>query len=250
MKKKELLHRNYWVGILSAIIICLLTMRYTADTELKEYVSFAATLASLILAILAILQAMYSNSAMTNTIGSLKDSSTSIQSNNAELTGIIKELRTKISNLPVEVSDSVNQALEKQGFTPSPETAAEQPKYTEKINTKYFENYVKLGSYNSLLLLHAIRLSIHKKRPFNLSEILPEEHKAVNLENMSGFLISHLAAGFVGFENLGGSLQYSNSLIEPQYIDAAIANVVTNDQPQELLNYFIVVKTHIDQLFN
>ena len=253
----NVLHRNYWIGILVAIIICLLTMRYTADTQLKDYVSFAATLASLILAILAIMQAMYSSSTTSNTVAILSESSKKIENNTEDLTKIITSLTSKISDLPKEVEDRINIRLndlignsEQQVFGSNAQVAAQQPEYTQEIDQRYYENYVRLGSVNGLLLLHAIRLSIQTRKSFRLKDLLPDEYIAVNLENMSGYLISHSAAGFVFITQNGELITASNSIIEPRHIDSAITIFISNDVLPALLTYFTIVKTHIDRFFH
>jgi len=256
MEKINLIHRNYWIGILIAIIVCLLTMRYTADAQLKDYVSFAATLASLILAAFAIMQTMYSTTAMTNTMSILSDSSKKIEASTVDLTDTIASLQNKITNLPQEVGDRVHVQFNEfvvnreQDILQNNEAIAQQPAFTNQIDQRYFENYVRLGSINGLLLLYGISLSISTARPFRLRDLLPEEQISFNLENMSGYLISHTAAGFVLVSQQDELMTLSNSCIEQRHIDSAIALVVSNETRPALLKYFVDVKTHIDRLFS
>lgn len=253
MDKTALLHRNYWIGILIVIIVCLLTMRYTPDAQLKDYVSFAATLASLILAILAIVQAMYSSSSLNETILSLKKSSKEIGANTNNLNGVIGELQAKIINLPIEVEERVNAQLlplldkQVQPTIQNQASEKEQGAFTEKIDEKYYENYVKLSSVNGLLVLHAIRLAIQNNKSFRFYDLLPENHRSINLENMQGYFVAHIAAGFVIPIQNGDLYSFQKSNIKPKFIDETIRVFLKRDDNPLLVGYFISVKNQIDK---
>jgi len=99
------LHYRYIIFFLTIAVISLIVFRYTADTALYNYVSFAATLASLILAVLAIIQGMFSGNSFDSSLKKLNKSSFTITKNSTELNQIIEKLNERITELPIMINE-------------------------------------------------------------------------------------------------------------------------------------------------
>lgn len=65
--EKAKIHFWYIIAILVAIIIFLIVNNFGNNIELVGYVSFAATIASIFLAVISIIYAFYSNSQLSQT---------------------------------------------------------------------------------------------------------------------------------------------------------------------------------------
>ena len=71
METKYKIHVFYILSILIAIIIILITVRWSEVPKLVDYITFALTVTSLALALLAIIYSMYSNTTLSETVSSI-----------------------------------------------------------------------------------------------------------------------------------------------------------------------------------
>ena len=73
-KRMTRIHRNYIVGFLTLGVISLLTALYGGDSKsnIFTYISFASTITSFVLSILAIFVTMQSNSGLENQISKME----------------------------------------------------------------------------------------------------------------------------------------------------------------------------------
>ena len=71
METEYKIHTGYVFFILIAIIIGLVTVKWSEIPKLVDYLTFALTATSLALAVLAIVYAMYSNTSFSQTISTL-----------------------------------------------------------------------------------------------------------------------------------------------------------------------------------
>ena len=71
MNKDYKIHSFYILLILVSIIIGLVSVNWSQVPKLVEYITFALTVSSLILAILAIVYSVYSNSSISELMGEI-----------------------------------------------------------------------------------------------------------------------------------------------------------------------------------
>jgi hypothetical protein len=72
-------HEGYILFILLSILIGVLTVKWSEVPKLTEYLSFALTLASLLLAVMAIGYAIYSNQGLATNLAALVSSITDVR---------------------------------------------------------------------------------------------------------------------------------------------------------------------------
>lgn len=108
-------HFFYIVAILVGIIILLATGSIATNQEAVAYISFAATLSSLILAILAIIYSIVSNTSITTALTSINKSSDEIEKASSDVIRSVSELE----ELSASLSDSSKKVQENVAVIPS-----------------------------------------------------------------------------------------------------------------------------------
>jgi len=189
--KPSILHYRYIVLILALIIISLLTFKYAPDTQLFNYVSFAATISSLILAVLAIIQGFYSNNAVSETVANMNTSSREIVQSSVNLEKIINGLDSKIQEIPTlikGIETQINTLNTPQISKPSGELP-----HKSKGDLQYFYNSV---SPSGLIAVYMLYLS-HKSSKIIDLNILEGLMSNSTIDYFYGFIISCHANGIV-----------------------------------------------------
>lgn len=203
MKEKGInrLHFLYIVGILIAIIICLLTFDFGNNQNLLEYLSFALTVTSLFLSLLAIIYAYYSNSSFSDTISTLNKSSNDIASNSKNLEEITKQLDLKFEKLPqliktIEEKVDITNALLADQYERNNTTPKAQPE--ENLPQTFIDKFFIYSSTVGLYALYAAYLNHKNNQKFTLKE-LNEVSDLLAIDYTMGFLISSSSFGVFSF---------------------------------------------------
>jgi hypothetical protein len=107
-RKHGVVHLCWAIGVLTAIIIVLLSGRLGTNNSVKDILAFAVSLTSLVLALIAIIQALVSS-------GSLSEISTSIRSSIDRINEPVTEISeaARLLNSYSERIDARTQSLEK-----------------------------------------------------------------------------------------------------------------------------------------
>ena len=112
MNEKYKIHFSYIIGILISIIIALITVEWGGIEKLVNYISFALTLTSLSLAVLAIVYSIYSESNISERVMELKESSQKISDTASEIESMTGNLRGQIHSITDNIT-SVSDKLDK-----------------------------------------------------------------------------------------------------------------------------------------
>ena len=171
MEKNELkIHGFYIILILITIIICLSAVKMGDNEKMFNYISFAATISSILLAVIAIIYSFYSNSSMSQSLGSLDSISKDVAKNTLEMTSATEDLRKKIEEIPFylkpieDKADLTNSRLEQ--LSKSPQISS------SKIMDKELKlSYINNASFLGLKALYCTLLSFQKTKPFKFSNI-------------------------------------------------------------------------------
>lgn len=187
-------HMYYISGLCIFIILELITyicVNNDKATEIVSYVSFASTISSLFLSVVAIIYAIVSNNkgeAQYQKIDRASDRiSTSVDrfsSLSESLSGNINSILTKldeIKNISNETKNAITQGNQQNSSTPTNE-------FVEKI----IDGYIKGGSFFGNLSLLACIFSKEHNRPFGTQEIIPEF-----ASYLYGYIIASSALGVV-----------------------------------------------------
>lgn len=139
-KRMTRIHRNYIVGFLAFGVISLITALYGGDSKsnIFTYISFASTITSFVLSILAIFVTMQSNSGLENQISKMESNS-----------ALINRLSAKLDNTLTQVA-TANQKIERSTRELSEVTNNIIPQVQETLS--HHEDIItqKLSGYNSI----------------------------------------------------------------------------------------------------
>ncbi len=215
-KKIIKIHRNYIAGFLGFAIIMLITSEFGGPCNiLLEYLSFASTITSFVLSILAIFVTVQSSSDLYKQFARIEEATTTIKN----LSGTIEENAPKISEAATDIKDTSNTLLNRldevvkqikeKVDTSMTETnkkfselldlwdkGSESKEHTKQPETKFFDTLKEIFLLNStfwgLLTIYTCTLSYKEKKPFNLSTIFID-----NLDNTKGFLTATKATNLI-----------------------------------------------------
>lgn len=221
--KWQKLHTFYISGILVFIIIELVTglcMGNDKHSDILSYVSFAATLSSLIMSVVAIIFTIVYNNRGSEQLNKMDSASQSITKSLNDFKDTSIKLSQSIDNLS-EMSDSISSAvkdfrteseqlgnrLEKisekldrielktdKTYEATTMNAAPKDDKKEPISTEGLKEYLSHCSFAGLLALLACALSKEKNKEFTLDDV------AVNQDTvyyMYGYIMATQASGYI-----------------------------------------------------
>lgn len=157
------IHFGYIVGILLAIIVLLMVYKFSENINLVNYISFAAGITSIFLAVISIVYAFYSNISQTSTLGkidiasaNLNRASEEIKDSSEKLSNELEELRQIIESIPDNIEkisskiDSTNELLSNNNLS---ETNTDTISNEQLLNIFYknFSIFGMLGLYIACL---------------------------------------------------------------------------------------------------
>lgn len=218
-KKIIKIHRNYIVGFLGFAVIMLVTAKYGGPKNaIFEYLSFGSTITSLVLSVLAIFVTVQSSSDLykqftridnaTDVMGKSLEKFTEAErkleatSNiiSSQMDNIVEEIDRRLDQRMREFSEqvssslnqhsqSVNENFHKEIFKEAFEQASKTNQETWK---KWLDGYVNLMSFNGILALYAVTLSLEKAKSFRMSELFKGNNQYV-----FGILIASSSIGVI-----------------------------------------------------
>lgn len=161
LQKKDL---YYIIGILIAVIICILSVRLSDNTSVVDYFGFAGNLVGIVLAIVALIYSFYQNVVYGSVNQKLEQSAKQIEDATYKLNNL-ENIELTMSNLHTSTSQLENKIESTMG---SIYTGYEQLAYTiDQINLKFDDSFneVNTGIYS----LHSL---IEEKNIFPSQEKL------------------------------------------------------------------------------
>lgn len=267
--KIRLLNTLYISGILTFIIIELLTaicMNNSSHAEILSFVSFAATLSSLILSIVAIIftivsgkngeaqyqkldkvseevkQSLNKFSEKTSTIDESIDRFQSIAQN---LSDQVHEVYDKLTGLETPINQMKDQLLPHSliDVKETKKKEIEKGSFSEKVS-----DFIRGGSLSGNFALLACVLSKDKGRPFMLKEIVENESdEAYKL----GYIIASSAMGVIDAKVLDSGKTIVSGYYEglKEMVESAISAYISGAEDEELRKRFLDRYNSILHLF-
>jgi len=165
------IHFTYVICILTSIVIILLTVKFSVDDKLVNYVAFALTLTSLIVGIFSIIYSFMSNNSLTDSLANIKEAAKNVNDTSFSLTEQAIELNKRLLLLPQQFSDfsaEIKDSLFK---------AQTDRKPTEKqadINDALIISAIKTSAMGYRIFLYALVVSKQKNKSFSIKKIFGE----------------------------------------------------------------------------
>jgi len=203
MDKHIKIHIIYIFGILISIIIGLITIKWGNVPNLVELFSFALTISSILLAILAIAYAVYSNTSFGQNISKLDTASNEIANSTKYLEEISNDLKNKFNNIPSlletlnEKTDSNQAILTELSRNNSELYQTPFIKYSA-IEEDTIKKVVKNTSINGQYILYILKLAKDSNKEFTPQEI--ENNSDLNKDFIAGFITPLQSLGLIKLE--------------------------------------------------
>lgn len=194
------IHALYVIGILIAVIILLLTVKWTTVPNLIGYLNFASTLTSLVLALLAIVYAFLSNASISQHTAALRTTASDVTLAATGLSTVARNLEEQIGALPAlwedvgtkvtETRDLVKESLR----ASAPDTSAK-PTPVKAVPEATISRVLKTSSLYGLMTLYAAQVAAQRKAAFELNKLC--EATNLNHHYSMGWLWASHATGLL-----------------------------------------------------
>jgi ABC-type multidrug transport system fused ATPase/permease subunit len=170
------LHFTYIISILTAIIVVLLTVRLADDEPVVAYISFALTISSLLLAVLAIVYGFISNASIAQSMGDLHQAASSMRDSAASVMRLTRHMEEGFGSVTTKLAATheLVLSLSSNPPTPSPAPESQQAKDIEGMA----QGLVSRSSDFGQLALYATATAFRRKKPFSgvkLSNVFKDE---------------------------------------------------------------------------
>jgi LPS O-antigen subunit length determinant protein (WzzB/FepE family) len=206
METKYKIHFFYIISILLIIIILISTLKLSSNSDLIKYISFASTITSLLLALLAIVYAYFSNATFSKNITMINEVSSELKQNTSNLTKISEVIEKDIKNLPIAI-DGMGKKVESipnliRELTSKEPTKDKKNSNDSEINIspELINQFNKSSSFAGLLCLYAIKIAFEKKVPFNYVSF-SKKTNYVSEEYAHGYLTATFSLGIFDYNS-------------------------------------------------
>lgn len=197
MNESYKIHVRYIISILITIIVILLAVEWSKIPDLINYINFALTVSSLILATLAIVYSIVTNNSLGNTLHNLHISSDSLKNTSREIDESNKILLEEIKKIPAAI-ESIDENVTttktmiedlslKQSFFPDEDKRQLASTLTNEMIIQFLNN----SSIRGLESLFCVVLSKRTKTAFKFEDIC-EEIKS--FKGSADYLFAYLVA--------------------------------------------------------
>lgn len=169
-------HAIWLIAVLTAIIAWLL-LRTPDGKSIGDYIAFAASIASLILAVIAIGYSMLSNEGLIATVGNLNSSSSTIaeaaeniKAQNASLDATISELSGQVADVPASMralTDRLDQKIASEAEKEAPTVGDENAVSKSGFDMEY-------ARFGVQLTLYILAKAFSSQKPFDAAAVIKD----------------------------------------------------------------------------
>lgn len=203
------IHISYIIGILILTIIMLTTLDWGGNEKLVDYITFALTLTSLTLSLLAIIQSLFSSSRFSETIGSLSSINEEVLITSKKLSEATIELDKKITNIPVSLkaveknTDETRIMVEKMSNVEKTKIPEKNKTTKNKPHSIIIETMVQTSSFVGQQVLYALSLSKKQNKTFSLKDVIGDDM----IDYSFGYLIALASCGLIEYSETDRVIQ-------------------------------------------
>ncbi|MBE6400805.1 MAG: hypothetical protein E7037_02050 [Verrucomicrobia bacterium] len=269
------LHRNYIVGFLCAAVILLATSKCVGNgSEIFSYISFASTITSIVLSILAIFVTVQSSADINRQFAKIEDATNAVSDASRTLSDTLskisdaeKQLESKSEALGTQIgkiaeefhrrvnvcmheaeerivtrvaSNSKNYRNQESKGTEKEQPNAEVKGWIERRELAFLE----CSSLCGLFSLYACSLSMEKKKKFKLEGLFSESKDYVY-----GFLVATVCALHLSLENADGEFYCSQIAWNKEDIANKLERRIDENKGEDK-EALCAIKKKIDDFFD
>lgn len=253
----EGIHYKYWIGILVFLIVLVISLAWADIPGLVDKLSFALTISSVILALLAIYFTVNFNSLFSNNINTFLNLHQNIEKSSQKLIAATQDLNVKLDSMPQAIQgvdqkiDRVHKMLE-EGLP----SAAKIQVAAVELNTKqkefdWTEDRLKYmfvnANYSGMLVMYLLGQTFAKAHRFTYQDII-DKLMEIPPDFFNGYASSLNSFGLCHIEYVNGTYVVTayNEVLNnnvKKWLDKAISVI---DEPSR--TYLEEGKTRIDGL--
>ena len=176
MEEKYKIHFFYIISMLVSVIVILMTVEWSNIPGLKDYISFALTVFSIGLAVLAIIYSIYSNSTLSSSLSLLESSSLKLSETSNTLSKSTEKLTDNIVKIPTAIGKVEDRVTETHSLIEELRlsSSTQSVNVTHELSASYLGNFIQVTSYNSLITLYVLHHSYANQAPISFNEELLE----------------------------------------------------------------------------
>lgn len=242
------LHYRYVILMLALALVCTFSYFYCGDDELVKIISFAGTLISIVLSLLAIFITVLSNDSMSGMIHKIRDlyevikdmpssiddsisslsvSTGQLQDNMQKLNALLPELKAEINYVDQHIRESneVIKALSGQQNTAT-NASVDADNSMIKID-ELFKYFLQTSSFVGLCLLYLLKVASENNKMVSLAEYSKKLDTASTLQYDFGFYIACRAFGMLACTISNDDMYVvSDIVIHPKLVKEDIVNAL------------------------
>lgn len=207
------LHYKYVISIMGAIIVVLLTLYLLNVPFLLQYITFASTITSIILAILVIIFTYITNNILSQSVARLDKSVTDISRDSAFISENVSQVVQKITPIPGQITELKDKIEKSQEMPLIDKSAIVDEKVTDKKGKaqiqKLYEEMIKATSNSGLWALYMSKVAYENNRILNLNELSARLHY-LDPQYAYGFLVATAISGFLNFDGDSREMEFSS----------------------------------------
>ena len=164
-------HVCWLIGVLLVAVVILISVKWSNYPNFVDRMNFAASLASLLLAVLAIIYAFFSNDAIAGSVSKISQAAEALTGNNAKFEASLLELHSTLGKRFDAVDDKVSRlAVAQQPAAPAIATPA--PSATGMVDALVvLRHFLEKSSWNGIKVMHAASLAHQRGKPLNLRSV-------------------------------------------------------------------------------
>jgi hypothetical protein len=210
------IHFGYIISILVLIIVILLTVKWADIPNLATYLNFALGMASLVLAVVAIVYAFLANNSFNVTVSKLDSAATAIKDETGELEKAVQGLELHLKEIPAKLLSLEGQMSKTHALL---EASSQQPKNeptppapnasVEQFANQVIDRFLKMSSWNGIKVMYLCLLACEKQKEFDLKEWTNLD-SSTTYDYAFGYLIAASSAGFFEHKAEGTKIQITS----------------------------------------
>jgi len=222
----EKVHVSYVLGLLGAVIVILITVKWTTIPDLVQYFTFALTVTSIALSLLAIVYTIVSGARVGQNLESLLVSSKSVAGASEDIRRVSEVIQQSLSDLPVRMHgieerlDSTHRLV--RGLSSSQKASLRSP--SDAPSDALVDSFLARSSHSGRLALLAMKRSFEHKITISFSEM---KLVAPTADYAYGYLVAATSCGMLDFE-------YTNQTYTTTQIHARIASTIEEMVPTSI----------------
>jgi hypothetical protein len=187
-------HLFWIIGVLTIIIIVLLSVNWNSVKDLAGILNFALGLTSLVLAIVAIIYGFVANNAFAGTVSRIETAASDISLVVKEIPDLLKVIDRRTLDMQNKMAISASAASQERPSSPP----AEQSKAIQEFANSVVAEFLRASSWNGLKLLYVCRVCFEKKLEFDLRKLCSLDN-SMSYDYAFGYLVASASASLLRF---------------------------------------------------